>query len=223
VNIVAIIGSPQGMKGSTGKLLEAVLDAAKKAGADVKTFSLAELHVKPCVACGACHKTGECPIQDDFKPIRDALLSADGIVLASPNYMFSVTAQMKALMDRCCGPMHCQALEGRHGAAVVTSGGAGSREVEKYLLRFLRAVGCWTVGSIGAEARTLISEDTRPAVLRKASALGKRLVKAIRTRRTFSRQEKERRASFERMKALVTLRKDEWPYELNYWKSRGRL
>ena len=151
MKLVAILGSPHGMKGNTGKVLDALVAAARGRGAEVTLFSLAELKVGPCRACDTCHKTGACPTRDDFNTIRDALLAADGVVLASPNYIFSVSAQMKCLFDRWCGPLHLQAMEGKYGAAVVTSGGAESPEVENYMLRFLRAMGCWTVGSVGAE------------------------------------------------------------------------
>ena len=96
MNIVTIIGSPHGMKGNTGRLLSSVEASLKGSGADVTQFDVARMDVKPCRGCGSCHKTGQCVIKDDFKEVEAALLKADGIVLASPNYIFSVTAQMKA-------------------------------------------------------------------------------------------------------------------------------
>ena len=162
-------------------------------------------------------------IKDDFKEVEAALLKADGIVLASPNYIFSVTAQMKALMDRCSCPMHCQALEGKYGAAVVTSGGSGSDVVEGYLLRFLRALGCWTVGSVAAEASEVEGKSGPGGRFGEAGDLGARMVEAIRRRQTFADQESERAAFFDRMKVLITMRKEEWPHEYRYWKSLGRI
>jgi len=223
MQIVAVLGSPHGMKGSTGKVLEALASAARACGADVSVLSLAELRVGPCHACDACHKTGTCPTRDDFGKVRDAMLAADGVVLASPNYIFSVTAQMKCLMDRWCGPLHLQAMEGKYGAALVTSGGKESLEVETYVLRFLRAMGCWTVGSVGAEAWTLAHPEMASRVLGAASELGGRLVAAIRNKETFPAQAPERRAFFDLMKNLVTVRKAEWPYEYERWRALGRL
>lgn len=107
MNIVAFLGSQHGTKGATGRLLERAVQAAAEAGAQVRTISLADLDVAPCKACDVCHKTGECATKDDFQQIRDAMLSAEGIILASPNYLSSVTAQLKALMDRCCGIKSC--------------------------------------------------------------------------------------------------------------------
>ncbi len=162
-------------------------------------------------------------IKDDFKKVEEAFLKADGIVLASPNDIFSVTAQMKALMDRCSCPIHCQALEGKYGAAVVTSGGSGSDVVEGYILHFLRALGCWTVGSVAAEAGEIEGKAGRGGRFGEAGELGKRMVAAIREGQTFADQASERAAFFGRMKALISMHQEDWPHEYRYWKSLGRI
>jgi multimeric flavodoxin WrbA len=79
--------------------------------------------VLPCLACDTCHRKGRCAQNDEFESIKGKILEADGLVLASPNYIFSVSAQLKAFMDRCCGVVHCMAFEGKYGVSVVTSGG----------------------------------------------------------------------------------------------------
>jgi len=217
MNLTAVMGSPHGMGGNTGRLLGALIDAARDEGARVSLFCLSEMDISPCRGCGTCHKTGECVIKDDFETVKGALLAADGVVLASPNYLFSVSAQMKALMDRCSCPIHCQALDGRHGAAVVTSGGGGEQEVCQYMLRFLRMLGCWTVGSAGATAPDLAEEAPRKQACDRAAHLGRTLVDAIAQKRTYPEQTAERTASRERFRSLVALHKDEWTYEYAWW------
>ena len=103
MKILAIMGSPRGMQGNTGRLLEEVLAGVEAFGAETEILSLKTLNVHPCVACDLCHKTGVCNISDDYEAIKDKLLACDGFILASPNYIFSVTAHMKALFDRCNG------------------------------------------------------------------------------------------------------------------------
>jgi multimeric flavodoxin WrbA len=221
MKIVAILGSPHGTHGTTGKLLDAVLKSAERAGAMVVCLPLSDYEVGPCLACDACHKTGTCPVHDHFPELKNALQHADGIVLASPNYMFSVSAQLKALMDRCCGAIHCRAWLDKHAAAVVTSGGPASGEVEQYLVRFLRAMGCWTVGSVGAAAPQLA--DASAGAFKQAADLGARLVAAIRQHEAYPDQTAERAAMHERMKQLITMRQADWPFEYEYWKSHGWL
>jgi len=223
MNVLAIIGSPNGMKGNTGRLLSAVLEGAQAGGAQVDVCSLAELDVEPCDGCSACHRTGRCAIVDDLDAVADPAAQADAIVLASPNYIFNVSAQTKAFLDRCCGPLHCQAWHGKYGAAVVTSGGGGGEEVAAYLLRFLRAMGCATVGSIVAEGRHLAGGPGTAQVMQQAQDLGARLAESVRSRAVFPEQAAERAAFMVRMRGLVTMQKDVWPFEYEYWKSHGRL
>ena len=223
MKLVAIIGSPHGMKGNTGQLLEGVLQGAKAGGFEAATFCLNDITVKPCHACDVCHKTGKCGTKDDFDTLKSAMLAADAIVLASPNYISSVSAQMKAVFDRCCGLLHCQMMDGKYAAAVVTSGGEGSSVVEDYMLRFLRTLGCRTVGSVGAEARRLQDPAAKAAALKAAADLGSSLAKAVKTQLTFPEQAAERKAFFDRMKQLVTMQKSAWPFEYEYWKAKGRL
>jgi len=223
MKLVAVLGSPKGMQGNTGMVLGALLDGAREAGAEVELFELGRRHVAPCRSCDACHKTGQCSLRDDFDGILRAMVEADAIVLASLNYIFSVSAQMKALLDRCCGPLHIQLLEGKHAAAVVTSGGAGSEEVETYMLRFLRTLGCWTVGSVSAEAARLFADTTRAEVLVEAAGLGAELIAAAAGDRRFPEQQAEHDEFRGRMQQLVTFRREEWPYEYEYWQAAGRL
>jgi len=223
MKLVAILGSPHGITGNTGQLLQGVLDGARSAGMETTLFSLADLTVKPCVGCDCCHKTGVCKIKDDFGTVKNAMCSAEAIVLASPNYIFSVSAQMKALFDRCCGPLHCQMMKDRYAAAVVTSGGEGSDVVEGYMLRFLRTLGCWTAGSLGAEARHLHDPAEKARLIQEATSLGATLARAVKVKHAFPEQAAERAAFVERMKQLITMQKSAWPYEHEYWKNNGML
>lgn len=91
------------MRGNTGSLVKCVLEAARKAGAETEIFSLADLTVYPCKGClEVCHVKGACQQRDDFEKIKNAMLKADGIIYASPNYNLNVSAQMEAFIDRCC-------------------------------------------------------------------------------------------------------------------------
>ncbi|HZV80793.1 MAG TPA: flavodoxin family protein, partial [Geobacteraceae bacterium] len=150
MKILVINGSPRGMQGNTGRLLEEVLAGVEAEGGKVEIVNLAEKQLRPCVACDVCHVEGVCPVGDDYEEIKERLLACDGFILASPNYIFSVTAQMKTLFDRLNGLVHCLALEGKYGAAVETSGGGGDEEVLAYMERFIGVLGARSVGGIGS-------------------------------------------------------------------------
>ena len=95
MKILAIMGSPHGMKGNTGRLLEEVLAGVKQGGGKVELVSLSESKVLPCASCYACHKTGKCTLKDDFEEIKEKLLTCDGFIFASPGVVKGVVAFSK--------------------------------------------------------------------------------------------------------------------------------
>ena len=217
MKIVAVNGSPNGGNGSTGRLLDAVIKGAESAGADVDVFELGTLTVKPCTACRNCQRIGTCTLDDDYSRIKAAMIAADGIVLASPNYISTVSAQLKALLDRSFSMIHCQILHGKYGACVIASGSPMYQKLEEYLLGVLTSSGCWQVGCIAAAGGALDDPSQAPDVLSQARALGGRLVGAISGKLHFPEQEQDLRQSFEIMRWLVREHKDSWPYEFEYW------
>ena len=223
MKIISVIGSPHGMKGVAGSIVNCMKEAAQGAGAVTEIICLTDFLVKPCKGCRMCSKTGQCVINDDYGNVKKALLEADGIILASPNYMYNVSAQMKAFLDRSFSMCHCQMLKGRYGAAVVTSGGPVFEMVEQYLVNTLGLFGCWTVGSICAVELLLDHEDERTRIMREASDLGSRMVKCIRNKEVFPDQEQVLQRIFEEAKMVVEVYKEEWTYEYEYWKSHWGL
>lgn len=217
MKIIGINASPNGSSGNTGQVLTALLDGAREAGADVQVFLLGELTVKPCRSCRVCQRIGTCAIEDDYPKIKAALLEADGMVLATPNYIYNVSAQLKALLDRSFSMFHCQMLAGKYGAAVLTSGGPLYQQVEEYLMHVIGNSGCWKVGSITAMEVQLRDPEEKAQALKEAASLGRRLAAAISNRMRFPDQEAEREQCFEMMRWLVAQEKDSWPYEYEYW------
>ncbi len=97
--IAAVYGSPR-RKGNTATLLDEAVRGAETAGAVVDKMVLRDLKISPCLEIYACKKNGECAIRDDFQALRDRLLQAGGIMLASPIFFYAVSGHTKAFMDR---------------------------------------------------------------------------------------------------------------------------
>ena len=222
MKIVAINGSPTGNKGITGKTLAALLEGAQAEGAEVQLFELGAGTVKPCISCHTCQREGYCVIEDEYQAIQTAMIESDGIVLASPNYIYNVTAQMKALLDRSFSMYHCQMLKGKYGACVIASGGPRYDLVEDYLMNTLGNIGCWTVGSIVAGGIQFEDPEQIQAVLQEARELGSRLARAIASRAAFPEQLDARNDTFEVMRWLVESQKEAWPFEYNYWQTHWK-
>jgi multimeric flavodoxin WrbA len=145
------------------------------------------------------------------------MLDAEGIVLASPNYIYNVSAQMKALLDRSFSMFHCQMLAGKYGAALLTSGGPLYEQVEQYLMHVIGNSGCWKVGSLTVTETQLRDPEEQSQVLKEAYDLGRKLAAAISGKIQFPDQEAEREQCFEMMRWLVEQERDNWPYEYEYW------
>ena len=218
MKIVSILGSPRGLQGNTGALLQIVLEGAQSQGAKTEIIAIRGQEVKPCKACNTCHQKGVCPQKDEFNAIKNKALAADGLILASPNYIFHVSAQLKAFLDRCCGLVHCQAFEGKYGAAVVTSGGGEEKPIADYLNHFLTTTGAIPVGAVWATMGKISGHDFPEDVKQKAFTLGEKLVTAWQNHETPVGSGREAAKFRERMRSLMLWRKDEWPYEYDYWK-----
>jgi multimeric flavodoxin WrbA len=217
MKILAILATPHGMKGNTGRLLEEVLAGAEEFGAEREILSLKKLLVLPCVGCDVCQKTVICTIKDDYEKIKEKLLACDGFILASPNYIFNVTAQMKALFDRMNGLIHCMALEGKYAAVVETSGGGGDEEVIDYMTHVVNVLGAYSVGGIGSPISGVRTFPDETAIFAKARSLGIELCQSISERRRFPEQEVFISGFRERMSGLIDAMKECWVFEREYW------
>lgn len=99
IKIVAIYGSPR-RKGNTAALLKKAVQGARESGADVEEIVLRDLKISPCLEIYGCKESGECAIKDDYQKVRDKILAARGLMLASPIFFYTVSAHMKIFMDR---------------------------------------------------------------------------------------------------------------------------
>ncbi|MBI2908950.1 MAG: flavodoxin family protein [Chloroflexi bacterium] len=177
---IAVIGSPR-VKGNTERLAQQALDAIAAEEIETEIIRLAGLTIDPCNACNACRRDpGGCTIQDDFQAVYSKMVEADGIILASPVYFGSATANMKALMDRA-------GYVGRHdgdrfvrkvGGPMVVARRAGHNFTFAQLMFWFYICGFvipgstyWTIG-FGRE-RGQVDEDSE--ALRTATNFGKNM------------------------------------------------
>jgi len=111
--ITVVNGSPR-REGNTSILVERLCAGARDGGAAVDVFRLHDLAIRPCQACGACGQSVEedCVIADDMQPIYRSIRLAGALVIASPIYWWSVSAQTKLFVDR------CEALGGPEGSVL---------------------------------------------------------------------------------------------------------
>ena len=106
----AINGSPR-PNCNTAQLLDSALDGVKSVLGEAETerIDLYKIPFNGCKSCFACKKIngrhyGRCVYNDDFKPILDEIVQADGVILGSPIYFSDVTGVMRCFIERFAFP-----------------------------------------------------------------------------------------------------------------------
>ncbi len=100
IKIVGICGSPH-KKSSTVEYVRKALEAAESVGNVTTTLiELAGKELKPCMGCKTDKCYGKCRINDAMHEFYPLLREADGIIIGSPSYFGTFSAQLKIFIDR---------------------------------------------------------------------------------------------------------------------------
>ena len=130
---LAINGSPR-KNGNTAAMLDRALARLSARGVECETLSLSGKRINGCIACMGCRNTPpdapRCTQEDtdDFKGAIEKFLAADAILVGSPVYFGSATAQVMGLLQRVGYALRGKKtpyLKNKIGAAVVVARRAG--------------------------------------------------------------------------------------------------
>lgn len=96
---------------------------------------LSEYRLQACRGCRVCFEKGEehCPLTDDRDVLIEKIMASDGVVFASPNYSFQVSAIMKTFLDRLGFAFHRPRFFGKTFTSIVTQGIYGGGKIVDYL------------------------------------------------------------------------------------------
>jgi len=181
--VVIVKGSPR-REGNSAILADQVAEGARSLGARVDSFYLHGMDIQPCDACDACQSEPYrgCVIGDDMQILYPKLHDADALVIASPVYWFTVSAQTKLFMDRCYALAGAEgyALRGKQVAIVMTYGdmdpfSSGAVNAFRTFQDGFRFIGTEIAGFVygSASAAGEIRQDK--AAMARAYELGRRL------------------------------------------------
>lgn len=100
---------------------------------ECEIVTLSDYRLKTCKGCKVCFQRGEefCPLKDDRDVLIEKIMASDGVVFASPNYSFQVSAMMKVFLDRRGFAFHrprCKSF-----TSIVTQGIYGGKKIVDYL------------------------------------------------------------------------------------------
>ena len=104
-NIIILVGSMR-KNGNTARLAQSFADGAVQNN-NVEIVYVADYNVNPCIGCNSCftREGNQCFQGDDMVQIYEKLRNSDIVVIASPVYFYSISAQLKAIVDRLHTPM----------------------------------------------------------------------------------------------------------------------
>ena len=142
MKVIAFNGSPR-KNGNTHRALRMVLDELEKEGIETELVEMGSEPVAPCQACGICRqrKDGKCKITDDrVNEYVAKIAMADGVLIGSPVYYGTMSAQTKAFIDRVgyVGGANGGMFARKVGAAVAVNRRAGAlatfQEINNFFL-----------------------------------------------------------------------------------------
>jgi len=218
MNILLLSASPRKAKSQTLALAREVVQGLGD-GAQVEIVHLRDLQIDYCTHCEACHiEVMRCPVKDDVHVLLNKMLAADGIILATPNYINQVTAALKAVLDRSSHFIHCQRLLGKYLCGVVTSGsGAQDELVLDYLRHYANVCGAQFSGGVSACAYAVEARRGE------ARELGQKLREDIGAHKVYPEQAEAIEKGKAHFGTVIEMRRDLWREEYAYWKEKGWL
>ena len=182
--LLILKGSPR-EKGNSAVLAERAAAGAAESGWQVESVHLQTMEIRPCDGCDLCRDTGEyCVIDDDMQPLYAKLLAADALLLASPVYWFTYSAQLKLCIDRWYGLWNLEhdAFSGKPVALIltygdtdlITSGGINAIHTLENMFQFLSAP---VVGIVHGSLMDVGDAQKHPELMDAAYELGRNITR----------------------------------------------
>ena len=183
--VVAVNGSPHEGFGNTSQMLAMLGENLSREGLELEEIFLSQYQIGFCTGCATCLESGSCWVRDDYNSVVRTVLEADAVILASPVYIFNVTAQMKTFLDRSLGYGHRPRGDWKPGLALSVSAGHGETWAADYLGQVLRLFGAFPVGKFTAIAVGPGEFLGKEAVEARAADLARDLARAVKEGRRY--------------------------------------
>lgn len=178
MKVTVLTGSPH-KRGTTALLADKFIAGAIEAGHDVYRFDAAFENVKPCLACQYCvsHES-ECIHKDSMNALNERLLESDLVVFVTPIFYYTMSAQIKAVVDRfhaknakLSGTKKAMLFAAAYGADDGTF--EGTEKTYEAILRFLSWENAGILFAKGCPVREVIETTDYP---QQAYEMGKTIV-----------------------------------------------
>lgn len=149
MKVLAINGSAR-KNGNTDILIRRIFEKLNAAGIETEAVQFAGNIIEPCKACFACGGKENCVHQKDgFQDVFEKMKGSDGIILGSPVYSASISANMQAFLERAAVvcDMNPGLLKHKIGACVVSARRGGALNAIDAMNHFFLNHEMFVVGS----------------------------------------------------------------------------
>ena len=98
---ILVIMSAGTKLGNTDRLTDAYIKGLVERGHSVTKVYLGSMRIEGCRGCGVCQRLAlQCAVRDGMQDIYPLFAECDTVVMASPLYFWTITAQLKSFIDR---------------------------------------------------------------------------------------------------------------------------
>src|SRR5512139_2230469 len=132
--VTAFVGSAR-KKSTYNAVCQFLKNLQSLSDIEYEIVALSDYRLGTCSGCCLCFDKGEefCPLKDDRDVLIEKIVASDGVVFASPNYSFQVSAIMKIFLDRLGFAFHRPRFFGKTFTSIVAQGIYGGNKIVRYL------------------------------------------------------------------------------------------
>lgn len=174
---VLILSSSPRKGGNSDILCDKFKEGAEAAGNTVEKIFLKDKKINYCTGCGYCNTNNytACSQKDDMAEILEKMIEADVIVLGTPVYFYTMSGQLKTLIDRCCA--RYTHITGKDFYYIMTAADVNPHAMDRVLNEFEGFMDCLSganpKGAIIATGVWQKDEVTKTIYPQQAFAMGK--------------------------------------------------
>lgn len=148
---------------------------------ECEIVKLSDYKISTCLGCKLCFEKGEkfCPLKDDRDVLLSKIRNSDGVIFATPNYAFHVSAILKIFLDRTAYLFHRPEFFGKTFTGLVAQGVYGGNKIVKYLNFIGKALGFNSINGICLTNLEPVNEKKVAENQQKIEALSQKFYKRL--------------------------------------------
>lgn len=173
--------------------------------------------IELCSGCMKCVELGKCIKEsvDHLQSLKDKMLSADVIILASPVFLHNVNGPMKNFLDRLSLWSYTMPLAGKLALPITVSNTNGNKYVDAYLTYILNSFGAGTLEAMSIKASLMSKETIRGLT----ESVCMKIKRYIRGQETFTIPKCQEEYYKQMKKMLINIDKETRLYKI--WEENG--